>query len=326
MTVEKTVTIRPETVADYPAVAAVHFAAFGRLAEVLIVTFQRQYAAFDPELSLVAEVNGQVAGHVLFMPHRVQLLGEMVRAVNLAPIGILPEFQKLGLGGKLIEAGHKAAREKGYEFSFLLGHPSYYPRFGYLPGALGQSSLKVAWDFSQNEAAGAETGLKTRPLEATDGPALYRLWEATALPGWDFALEPGREVAEWATPNSLFETPVYVDGAGEIAGYTRGLVSTPEKPVAFLAKDGAAARAMLALLAHKKAAPGEVSGVEFELPLHPLSKLAADLGGETRSRTGDYAMVCPLRPGVFDEYYAQVRAGSRPPGYPVWSPAFDFDV
>lgn len=75
--------IRPETPADYAAIAALHVRAFGdRTGEGLVVALHRQRAAFDPELSLVAEKDGRVTGHVLFSPRHLGLLGQEVRAVN----------------------------------------------------------------------------------------------------------------------------------------------------------------------------------------------------------------------------------------------------
>jgi len=85
--------IRPETVADYAGIADVQVRAFGhRPGEALIVALHRQRGAFDPELSLVAEVDGRVVGHVLFSPHQMRLLGQTIPVVNLAPIAIDPEL------------------------------------------------------------------------------------------------------------------------------------------------------------------------------------------------------------------------------------------
>src|SRR5262245_32006406 len=141
---EATMRIRPETIPDYPTLAALHLRAFGeRPTEPLVVTLQRQSPAFDPELSLVAELDGRVIGHVLFLPHTLRLLGQDVRAVNLAPIAVDPAAQRQGIGGQLIAAGHALARDRGYAFSFLLGHTSYYPRHGYLTRAYGVSSLTL---------------------------------------------------------------------------------------------------------------------------------------------------------------------------------------
>lgn len=124
--------IRSETVADYAAIADLHARAFGhRSHEALIIALHRHRAVFDAELSLVAEIDGCVVGHALFSPHRVRLLGQDTPAVNLAPIAVDPGRQGRGIGGRLIVEGHSIASAKGYAFSFLLGHTSYYPRFGY---------------------------------------------------------------------------------------------------------------------------------------------------------------------------------------------------
>jgi hypothetical protein len=82
---------------------------------------------------------------------------------------------------------------------------------------------------------------------------------------------------------------------------------------------------MLELLARKKTGQGPVSTVEFELPLHPSARLTAELGGGAECRTGIYTMACPLRPSLFDEYYAQVNAGTRPPGFLIWPTAFELN-
>src|SRR6185436_7890925 len=110
-------TIRSETPADYPAIAAVNVRAFSeQTGEAVLVALLRQRPAFDPELSLVAEQDGRVVGHVLFSPHTVRLLGESVSAVNLAPIAVDPAHQRQGIGQQLIEAGHSVARAKDYAF------------------------------------------------------------------------------------------------------------------------------------------------------------------------------------------------------------------
>jgi putative acetyltransferase len=98
--------IRPETPHDYSAIAGLHERAFGdRAANAMIVALHRHRAAFDPDLSLVAEEGGQVVGHVLLSPRDIRLLGETVCAVNLAPIAIDPSHQRRGIGGRLLDAG-----------------------------------------------------------------------------------------------------------------------------------------------------------------------------------------------------------------------------
>jgi putative acetyltransferase len=303
--------IRPETVFDYAAIAALHLRAFGeRPTEPLVVTLQRQSPAFDPELSLVAEQDGRVIGHVLFLPHTVRLLGQDVRAVNLAPIAVDPAAQRQGIGGQLIAAGHALARDKGYAFSFLLGHTSYYPRHGYLMRAYGASSLALP-------AAGLpQPSLVIRKPREADTAALRALWRR-AEANVDFALDPGGELLDWLSPNPAIAATVFLDGE-EVVGYMRVHASAPAKPRVFLARDAATARQMAAQIA-------VAAGVsEVILPLHPASAGAKELG-RAECNAWDAAMVCPLQASPFDQYYAEVVAGERAPGRLIWPVAFDLE-
>jgi putative acetyltransferase len=84
-------------------------------------------------VSLVAvdEASGGVVGHVLFSPVEIYDGGPGIRAVGLAPVGVLPEYQGKGAGARLIRAGLEACREAGYDAVVLLGEPGYYSRFGF---------------------------------------------------------------------------------------------------------------------------------------------------------------------------------------------------
>lgn len=116
--------LRQEAPADTPVIHSLISAAFGRNAEAELVDRLRD--AGDHALSLVAEENGQVIGHVLFTP-----LQAPFKALALAPIAILPTRQARGIGSRLIRHGHEWATEHGYDALFVLGDPAYYSRFGY---------------------------------------------------------------------------------------------------------------------------------------------------------------------------------------------------
>jgi len=125
-------TIRQEAPADYATVYALTKAAFLGTEhcdgdEQDMVERLREKEGFIPALSLVAEQNGQLVGHILFTPMTV---GEHP-ALCLGPVSVLPEFQGQGIGSALIHAGHNAARRLGFFLCVLLGHETYYPRFGY---------------------------------------------------------------------------------------------------------------------------------------------------------------------------------------------------
>lgn len=126
--------VRKEEPQDRAAVFAVNEAAFGRADEARLVERVRASDAFIPELSLVAELNGELVGHALFSrvhlvdaDHREPLLG-------LGPIAVRPEYQRQGIGGALIREGVRLATEMGERAVALIGHPTYYPRFGFRPG------------------------------------------------------------------------------------------------------------------------------------------------------------------------------------------------
>jgi len=122
--------IRPETASDIDAIRDVNDAAFGGDVESRLVAAIRASEHFVPELSLVAEVAGEIVGHVLLS--HVFLRGDPDRMIlSLAPICVHPDHQNRGIGGALIAAAADAARELGEDIVVLEGHPGYYPRFGF---------------------------------------------------------------------------------------------------------------------------------------------------------------------------------------------------
>lgn len=126
--------IRQETPADYDQVYDLVQEAFASAehrdgTEQDLVAALRRGGAFIPQLSLVAEADGQLAGHILFTE------GEVggVTVLILAPLSVRPAFQRMGVGTALIQEGHKIAIALGYPYSLVLGSETYYPRSGYRP-------------------------------------------------------------------------------------------------------------------------------------------------------------------------------------------------
>lgn len=99
--------------------------------EQFLVERLRKSKVFIPELSLVAETNGRLAGHILLSKVQIKNESESFESLALAPVSVLPEFQKMGIGGKLIEEAHSVAIKLGFGSVILLGHADYYPKFGY---------------------------------------------------------------------------------------------------------------------------------------------------------------------------------------------------
>ncbi len=136
--------IRPAGETDLDVICHLHRKAFGeeegpQIAELVHALLSDETA--QPVYSLVAEANGEIAGHVLFTA--VQVEGAPVRAQILAPLAILPSHQKRGIGGALIRDGLRRLSEAGVGLVFVLGHPSYYPRFGF--EAVGDRGLAAPY-------------------------------------------------------------------------------------------------------------------------------------------------------------------------------------
>jgi putative acetyltransferase len=163
------ITIRPETPDDYAAVRSINLAAFDTAAEADLVDAMRNEPEYVPELSLVAELNGQIIGHALFSEVTVEQETDEMRALSLGPIAVLPDHQSKGIGSALMNEGHERGREMGYPFVVLIGHPWYYPRFGYVPAR--QYGLVTIWEVSDPVFMVCE--LKPGSLEKAAGTIRY---------------------------------------------------------------------------------------------------------------------------------------------------------
>ena len=122
-------TVRPEAAGDRLAIRHVNEAAFGTSEEADLVDVLRADGAVL--LSAVAEVDGQIVGHILFSRMTVETSTGAVPAAALAPMAVMPAHQRRGLGSRLIGYGLDGVRDRGERIVIVLGHPTYYPRFGF---------------------------------------------------------------------------------------------------------------------------------------------------------------------------------------------------
>jgi putative acetyltransferase len=163
------INIRPERTEDIPSVRAINEQAFNQPAEADIIDELRSTC---PEaLSLVAVDEGDVVGHILFTPATVDSDSGTVKGMGLAPMAVLPKRQRQGIGSALVEYGLKILRERSCPFVIVLGHPEYYPRFGFEPAS--RYGLKSQWEGVPDRAFMVLIFDK-EAMEGVSGVARYR--------------------------------------------------------------------------------------------------------------------------------------------------------
>jgi putative acetyltransferase len=168
------VAVRLEESRDIDAIRAVNRLAFGQEDEAALVDALRDGGYV--RASLVAEVEGRVIGHILFSDLPIITEADTVPALALAPMAVLPEFQHLGVGSELVKRGLNVCRERGHRIVVVLGHPQFYPRFGFSP-ALG---AQLTSPFPGGEAFMA-LALVSGALDGVEGrveyPSPFGRWE-----------------------------------------------------------------------------------------------------------------------------------------------------
>jgi putative acetyltransferase len=164
-----TVDIRPEASDDYQAIRIVNDLAFGQGNEASLIEELRKNPDFISQLSLVAEIRGEIAGHILFFPVRIDHGPESHMSLALAPMAVRPDSQRRGIGGRLITAGLERARALGYNSVLVLGHPAYYPRFGFVPAS--KWGIKTLYEVPDEAFMAVE--LVTDGLKGVRGTVAY---------------------------------------------------------------------------------------------------------------------------------------------------------
>lgn len=130
--------IREESPDDIAAIREVNRLAFGQGLEGQVVDALR--ANGGVVLSLVAVSDGKIVGHILYSPAVVGAF----RGAALGPMAVLPDYQRQGLGSQLVTTGNRRIGEAGHPFVIVLGHPQFYPRFGFTPASA--RSIRCQWD------------------------------------------------------------------------------------------------------------------------------------------------------------------------------------
>jgi len=124
-------TVRPEKPEDMDSIRYVNAQAFGQENESELIDKLRNRGVLT--ISLVAVQDGEIVGHIAFSPVVIESGPSSFEAIGLAPMAVLPAYQRQGIGGQLVRAGIEECRRLGHEIIVLVGHPDYYPRFGFVP-------------------------------------------------------------------------------------------------------------------------------------------------------------------------------------------------
>ena len=136
-------TVRQEEPGDAAAIRTINERAFDQPEEANIVDTLRTNSP-GLLLSLVAVLDDQVVGHILFSPAKIEATDRLVLGMGLAPMAVLPEHQRQGIGSILVSTGIAALEECGCPFIIVLGHAEYYPRFGFVKAS--QHGIQCQWD------------------------------------------------------------------------------------------------------------------------------------------------------------------------------------
>jgi putative acetyltransferase len=123
--------IRPETKEDIKKIWRINAAAFDTEAEANLVDSLRESGT--RLISLVVEVDEKIIGHILFSPVTLSGKSTGLKIAGLAPMAVMPNYQKQGIGTALVKKGLKYCESNGYQAAVVLGYPEYYPRFGFIP-------------------------------------------------------------------------------------------------------------------------------------------------------------------------------------------------
>jgi putative acetyltransferase len=135
-------TIREEQSEDHTGIRRLNEQAFDEPLEARLVDLLRANEAVL--LSLVAVAAQQIVGHILFSPVQLESGESVLEGAGLGPMSVLPDFQRMGIGSSLIKEGIKKIQQMGMPFVVVVGHPNYYPRFGFVPAS--RYGVTCQWD------------------------------------------------------------------------------------------------------------------------------------------------------------------------------------
>ncbi len=162
------ITIRQETTSDIDSVREINELAFKQPDEAILVDKLRK--SCKNILSLVAELDNKIVGHILFSQVVIDSTKGVIKGMGLGPMATLPEYQRQGIGAGLINTGLGILTKSNCPFVVVLGHPTYYPRFGFEPA----SNFGIGCDWEVPNEVFMIQVFDNKLLSNIKGTALYR--------------------------------------------------------------------------------------------------------------------------------------------------------
>jgi putative acetyltransferase len=159
--------VRSEVSTDISAIRHVHTLAFGRPNEADLVDALRHHGTLT--ISLVAMRGQLVVGHIAFSPVTIVANASTMEAIGLAPMAVLPEYQRQGVGSQLVQTGLATCGDMGYGVVVVLGHPHFYPKFGFA----ASKPHGIEWEYEVREEVFMVKELQQGALARTRGVVKY---------------------------------------------------------------------------------------------------------------------------------------------------------
>ncbi|MBB5172230.1 GNAT family N-acetyltransferase [Texcoconibacillus texcoconensis] len=309
-------TIRSETIEDYTAIANL-YAETGGVERGAAVALQRSNPYYDPNLSIVAELDYQIVAHVLIIPQLFIVNGQWEQGAVIGPTAVSERFKEQGIVENLIQSAHDIVQRKRCTFILVLEAEGEYGQLGYLSKVFGHSHVTV----ERPAELINERSLSFRKPKSTDLPQLSAMWEETFADA-GLALFPGINLTDWISHDKQMNSFV-IEQWGQPIGYIRYNDNDIGDVKALCAKNGEALSLIIDELFERSNA--QLTSLRLPLPQNRTEWLG-DLKFEVDVHVLKSGMIYPLTDDVEDSiqhYIENVQNRKENLGVIQWPTAFD---
>lgn len=270
---------------------------------------------FELPLALVEEMEGIIRGYTLLTPFYAYVNEVKLKALHLAILAVLPQFQNQGLGKALVLEAIEQAKAAGYDYLFLWGPPAYFAPLGFVGHCFGFNEVSLCLD-QLDEKHIIHTW---KEVEASDLQSLHNIWQAQ-YQAINLAIEPSNSLSDWLCDGDGVDMRVQmVDG--EVTGYLRYEKGDPTKVQQVIMRDQ---ECFYSFLAEWKLKYGLRS---LDLPLSESAatqKLLEEFNPLFLVRTSPACMIYPLENQIIVDYCNAISKRAIPPGQIILPACYDF--